>query len=322
MKTILLVKTSSLGDVIHNLPVASDIQAAIPDNHIDWVVEESFADVPRLHPAVGRVLPVALRRWRRNPLSNATRKEIGRFFHELRSCRYDAVIDTQGLLKSALIACSARGPSYGLDWKSAREPLMMFYTKTFAVSWALHAVDRNRTLAGRALGYDIPNGVKYGVHAPAGDFGWLPSGPYAVLLHATSQKRKLWRESDWIELGILLAACAWRSVLPWHSPHERERSERLARSIPAAVVPPALVLADTARLIAGAGVAIGVDTGLTHLAAAFGLPTAGIYCATDPATTGLYGSARAVNVGRAGTPPSPQEILKAIERVGARPEDD
>src|SRR5262245_61541525 len=317
MKSILLVKTSSLGDVIHNLPVASDIQAAIPENHIDWVVEESFAAVPRLHPAVGRVLPVALRRWRRNPLSSATRSEIGCFLHELRARRYDAVIDTQGLLKSALIACSARGPSYGLDWKSAREPLTMFYSKTFAVSWALHAVDRNRALAGRALGYDIPNGVKYGVNAPAGDFAWLPRGPYAVLLHSTSQKRKLWRERDWIELGIALAAGARRSMLPWHSPQERERSERLARDIPNAVVPPALVLADTARLIGGAAVAVGVDTGLTHLAAAFGLPTAGIYCATDPATTGLYGSARAVNVGSAGAPPSVGQILKAVERVSA-----
>jgi len=316
MKTILLVKTSSLGDVIHNLPVASDIRAAVPDNSIDWVVEESFAAVPRLHPSVRHVLPVAIRRWRRDLLSRATRDEIGRFLHELRARRYDAVIDTQGLLKSALIACSARGASYGLDWKSAREPVAVFYTRTFAVPWTLHAVERNRALAGRALGYAIPNGVDYDVRAPAGEFAWLPRGPYAVLLHATSQERKLWREHDWVELGTMLAG-ARRCVLPWHGPDERERSERLARDIPGAVVPPALALADTAGLIAGAAVAAGVDTGLTHLAAALGVPTAGIYCATDPATTGLYGCARTANLGSPGAPPSAHDVVQAIERIGA-----
>jgi heptosyltransferase-1 len=315
MKTILLVKTSSLGDVIHNLPVASDIRAAIPGNSIDWVVEESFAAVPRLHTAVRRVLPVAIRRWRRNMLAAATRAEILRFRDELRARSYDAVIDTQGLLKSAIIACSARGPGYGLDWKSSREPLALFYHRTFAVPRTLHAVERNRALAGRALGYVVPNGVDYGVRAPSGQFAWLPRGPYAVLLHATSQERKLWPERNWIEAGGRLAAAGRCCVLPWHGPEERARSERLAREIPGAIVPPELALADAAGLIGGAAAVMGVDTGLTHLAAAFGVPTAGIYCATDPAATGLYGSARAANVGSPGAPPSAQAVLAALQQV-------
>src|SRR5262245_41857910 len=147
MKTVLLVKTSSLGDVIHNLPVASDIQGALPGCHIDWVVEESYAAVPGMHAAVRRVLPVAMRRWRRSLLAGATRGQIGGFLRELRAHSYDAVIDTQGLLKSALIACVARGASHGLDWKSAREPLAPFYDRTYPVPRALHAVERNRVLA-------------------------------------------------------------------------------------------------------------------------------------------------------------------------------
>ena len=316
MKTILLVKMSSLGDVIHNLPVVSDIRAAIPQNNIDWVVEESFAAVPQLHAGVRRVLPIAMRRWRTGVLSRATRVEIGRFVNDLRAHPYDAIIDTQGLLKSALVACTARGARHGLDWRSAREPLAAFYSRTYAVPWTLHAVERNRQLAARALGYAVPNGANYGIEAPAVAFAWLPSAPRAILLHATSQERKLWPERDWIELGRVLARDGRRCVLPWHGGHERARSERLAQEIPGAIVPPQLALTDVAGVIAGAVVVAGVDTGLTHLAAALGVPTIGIYFATDPAATGLYG-ARAANVGTAGAPPSARDVIRAIERIVA-----
>ena len=315
MKTILLVKTSSLGDVIHNLPVASDIRAAIPDSRIDWVVEESLTAVPRLHPAVSGVLPVAIRRWRRSLLARATRNEIGRFLDELRAHDYDAVIDTQGLVKSALIARAARGPRHGLDWNSAREPLALFYDRTYCVPWTSHAVERNRALAARALGYAVPNGVDYGIQSATGDFAWLGRGPYVVLLHATSQARKLWPEASWTELGEMLAAAGRRCVLPWHGDAEGARSERLARQIPGAIVPPELLLGDVTRLIAGAAAVAGVDTGLTHLAAALGRPTAGIYRATDPAATGLYGGPRAVNLGGIGETPAAPQVMAALERL-------
>jgi heptosyltransferase-1 len=316
MKTVLLVKTSSLGDVIHNLPVASDIRRAIPDCRIDWVVEESFTAVPRMHAAVTRVLPVAIRRWRRGVLAGATRDEIGNFLRELRARSYDAVIDTQGLLKSALIACAARGASYGLDWRSAREPLAPFYDRTFAVSWGLHAVERNRALAAGALGYAVPDGVDYGIVARAAEFSWLPRGAHCMLLHATSQERKLWPEASWIELGRSLAARGQRCVLPWHDDVERARSGRLAREISGAVVPPALALADIGGLIGVAAAVAGVDTGLTHLAAALGIPTVGIYCATEPAATGIYGCPRARNLGGIGALPAAAEVATALEQLG------
>ena len=315
MKKILLVKTSSLGDVVHNLPVASDVSAAIPDSRIDWVVEEAYAAVPRLHRAVRHVLPVAIRRWRRSLLAGATRREIGCFLRELRGEDYDAVVDTQGLLKSALIAFAARGTSHGLDWKSSREPLALFYDRTISVPWTSHAVERNRALAARALAYEAPVAVDFGVRVAAGDFAWRASGPYTILLHATSQPRKLWPERCWVELGHLLAASGRQCVLPWLGSGERARSERLACEIPGAVVPPALVLADAAALLAGAAGVAGVDTGLTHLAGALRVPTVGIYCATDPGATGLYGCARALNLGGIGRPPAPREVSGALERL-------
>ncbi len=317
MKKILLVKTSSLGDVVHNLPVASDIRAAAPAAEIDWVVEESFAAIPRLHPAVVRVLPVAIRRWRSSFLDHAVRDEIRAFMRELKRESYDAVIDTQGLLKSAWIAWAARGTRHGLDFASAREPLSFFYDRTYAVPWTMHAVERNRALAAQALGYAVPLTVNYGIGTGPVKFAWLPDGPYAVLVHATSAHGKLWPDARWIELAKRLNDRGMRSVLPWGNTGERLRAESIARPVPGAVVAPGLSLADVAAVLAGANAVAGVDTGLTHFAAALKVPTVGIYCATDPAATGLHGCARAVNLGTPAAPPSAGEVLAALEGVMA-----
>jgi len=315
MKKILLVKTSSLGDLVHNLPVASDIRAAVPGAEIDWVVEESLAAIPRLHPAISRVLPVAIRRWRSGLLGGATRAEIGAFARELKRQPYDAVIDTQGLLKSAWIAWMAPGVRHGLDFASAREPLSFFYDRVHDVPWTMHAVERNRTLAAQALGYAVPVSVDYGIRAAAGRFAWLPQGRYAVLVHGTSARAKLWPVERWAELGARLGERGFRSVLPWGSTAELLRAEEIARPIPGAVVAPGMALADAAAVLAGAGAVVGVDTGLAHLAAALSIPTVGLYCATDPAATGLHGCARAVNLGGVGKPPSVLDVLGALDRL-------
>lgn len=317
MKSILLVKTSSLGDVVHNLPIASDILFAFPGAEIDWAAEEAFAPLPHLHPAVRAVVPVAVRRWRRTLWQARTWAEIRGFLRRLRSERYDAVIDTQGLLKSALITRAAHGIRYGLDWKSSREPLGFFYDRTFNVPWSRHAVERNRSLAAQALGYVPAPRVDYGIRSDAAHFSWLPPQRYAVLLHATSAERKLWPEAQWEELGRYLSRRTMRSVLPWGDAAERARSDRLASHIPGAIVPPPLRLDEAAGLLAGAHAAIGVDTGLTHVAAALGVATIGVYCATDPARTGLYGCKRAANVGGIGDPPRPADVIAALERVTA-----
>lgn len=313
MTSILLVKTSSLGDVVHNLPVVSDIRRALPDAAIDWLVETTYEAIPRLHGGVRAVIPMGVRRWRKSWWRRETRRELQAAIARLQSQHYDAVIDTQGLLKSALLARAARGTRYGLDWASAREPLGWLYDRTFSVSWTMHAVERNRELVARALGYERTAEVEYGVDARRDVLDvHTASNNYAVLMHSTSARAKLWREDDWLACADWLAKRGTRVVLPWGSADERARSERLAGRMSHATVPALLSLREAAALLAGAQLVIGLDTGLTHLAGALGVPTVGVYVSTDPSATGLYGCRRALNIGSArGAPPAGEVIASA-----------
>ncbi|HUW51141.1 MAG TPA: lipopolysaccharide heptosyltransferase I [Sulfuricella sp.] len=314
MPKILLVKTSSMGDVIHNLPVVSDILFHFPDAEIDWVVEESFAGVPALHPGVQEIIPVAVRRWRRNLFNRAVCAEISAFAHRVRSKVYDVVLDTQGLIKSAAIARLAHGARCGFDRYSAREPLAaLFYDKTVRVEKSQHAVVRNRLLAGRAFGYIPDDPVNYGITAPSLDLPWLPAGSFAVLLHATSRDDKLWPAEDWITLGAHLNSRGIACVLPWGSEAEHRRSRQLAERIPSAIVPPAMSLQEAATLLSQAVAAVGVDTGLIHLAAALKVPVVALYCASEPGLTGVYTSSASVNLGGSGSPPDPARVISALE---------
>jgi len=309
---ILLVKTSSLGDVIHNLPVVSDLQWRFPGAEIDWVVEESFAELPALHPGIRRVHVAAVRRWRRNLFFRQTWREIAEFRRVLADCPYDVVLDTQGLLKSAWIARMARGVRHGLDWASAREPLAVFYDHTHAIPWTEHAVERNRRLAAQALDYRPEHEPSYGIQAVPLQFDCLGRSRYVVLMHATSATEKLWPEVRWTALASALAAQGFACVFPWGSDRERARAQRLSRSVSGAVVPDRFTLSTMASLLAGASGVAGTDTGLTHLAGALGVPTVGIYCATDPEATGLYACARAANLGGPGECPQADTVLDRL----------
>ncbi|MFC5299795.1 lipopolysaccharide heptosyltransferase I [Azospira restricta] len=313
---ILLVKTSSLGDVIHNLPVAADLARQIPGIEIDWCVEESFADIPRLSPAVRETIPVAVRRWRKRLFSGATWREIGALRRRLAGGGYDAVLDTQGLLKSALIATLAAGRRLGHDRNSAREPLAArFYDQTFAVPRELHAVERNRRLAAAAFGYAPPPALDYGIAAPAFAAAWLPETPLAVLLTATSRDDKLWPEADWIALGRALEKRGLSPILPAGNAVERERAARIAAAIPGAVAAPPLSIRELAGVLGRARLAVGVDTGLAHLAAALQVPTVALYTATEPALTGVAGAGFARNLGGAGRPPAVGEVLATADEA-------
>lgn len=311
-----------MGDVVHNLPVVGDLRAALPGCRIDWVVEKAFAALPALHPGVGEIIPVSVRRWRKHPFARETREEFSRLRARLRSVRYDAVIDLQGLIKSALLTWIANGFRHGFDWKSAREPLAVFYDQVHAVPWSVHAVQRNRLLAAAALGYAPAETVDYGIAASADSLAsidaWLRESrleSLAVLLHATSAREKEWPEDRWVALGNKFAEQGVASVLPFGTPSEKQRSDRLAGRIRGAVVPPPMALDRLAALLSKARVVIGVDTGLSHLAVALGCPTVGLYVSTDPAATGLFGSAKAMNVGGAGVLPSVQEVAEACRAL-------
>jgi heptosyltransferase-1 len=307
MKRILFVKTSSLGDVVHHCPAVSDAAAALPGALIDWVVEEPFAGVAAMHPAVRRVIRVSVRRWRNALWHPAVWSEMGDFRRTLAAERYDAVIDTQSLLKSALVCRFASGTRHGMDRASAREPMAArFYDVRHLVPRGLHAVERNRRLAAAALRYELKAGCDYGLRIN----GAPPSrDAHSVLLTMTSREDKLWPESRWIELGRALGAPV---VLPWGSEAERARAERIARGIGAATVPGRMSLAELGELFASARSVVGLDTGLTHLAAALGSRTVGIYCGSDPALTGIYGAARAANVGAPGRMPEVADVLKSL----------
>jgi heptosyltransferase-1 len=296
--------------VIHNLPVATDLRARFPDATIDWVVEEAFTDVVRLHPAVRRVLPVAIRRWRGSLFAGATWTELRAFRANLQLESYDLVLDTQGLLKSALITRMARGRRCGYAATSAREPVAArFYDAAFEVPGTLHAVERNRRLAALAADYPITPTPDYGL-----DLSTAPDSTTrnAVLLTATSRDDKLWPDERWVALGRALQAKGLTCLLPSGSPAERERALRLAAAIPDAVALPPLRLDALAQQLAAARIVVGVDTGLAHLAAALGRPTVALFCASDPILTGVLAATPAINLGARGRPPAVDAVLAAV----------
>lgn len=319
MQRILLVKTTSLGDVIHCLPAVSDVAAHFPKARIDWVVEEPYAGIVALHPAVANVLPVAVRRWRKSLAARGTWHEISDFKRRLDPEGYDRVIDAQGLVKSALLARLAQGERHGLDASSAREGIATrTYNTRHHVPWTLDAVARNRRLLGLALDYPPRGEPRYGIAvAPAG-FEWLPQNAprgYCVLLTGTSEAAKLWPEEQWMECARQAAAAGFVCVLPHGNQAEEARASRLAEGIaPRGLVAPRQSLPDLARVLAGAALVIGLDTGLTHLAAALGRPTVGVFCGSRPAETGVI-APRAVNVGDLGHPPDAQAVWRAAAQL-------
>lgn len=321
MKRILLVKTSSLGDVIHNLPVVNDILQHYPNAQIDWLVEESFADIPRLHPGVNQVLTVAIRRWRKQLFKCATWQQIRALKRTLSTREYDAIIDTQGLIKSALIAGLANGVRHGYDADSIREPwASRCYQQVYRISYQQHAVIRNRTLAAHSLGYAVPTSAPdYGIQASSVQ---LPAevnltAPFVIGLHGTSRDSKLWDEANWIALGQQLQTQGVRLVLPWSNPAEQQRAQRIQAQLSMATVLPRLSIHQLAGVISHAQAAIGVDTGLSHLAAALNIPTVAIYTDTDPTLTGVMAGAHrpAINLGNIHQPPAVAAVLNAYQAI-------
>jgi heptosyltransferase-1 len=313
MTDILFIKTSSLGDVIHHMPALTEARAQRPDARFAWLVEEAFAPLVRLHPAVETVVPVAWRRWRKSLWSPVTLREIGANVRAIRAGRYDAIIDTQGLLRSAVIARLPSGRRQGYGPASIREPLASaFYDVRYSVSRDLHAVERNRILTGRVLGYAPQGGADFGLDRAR----LRREGPrYAVLLHATARPEKEWPEENWVALGRELAAGGYDLVLPWGSFAEKQRADRMAASLPRASVPERQPLDSVARLMASAELVVGVDTGLMHLAAALDVPLVAIFTGSRPHLTGPVGKGPMAVLGAHGASPRLDEVREAVSKL-------
>jgi heptosyltransferase-1 len=222
-------------------------------------------------------------------------------------------VDTQGLLKSAVLARIARAPVFGPDRTSARERIAArLYDVKLAAPWSLHAVERARMLMSQIFGYQPQGIAQYGLMRPEAPPPWAPEKRYAVMLHAASRAAKRWPDASWIDLATRLSHAGVAAVFPGGTDAERATSARLAAAVPGAMAAPTMSIADAAALLGHADRVAGVDTGLTHLAVALDVPTVGIYCATRPEDTGLHGGANAVNVGGQGKPPSVDEVAIAL----------
>lgn len=290
---VLIVKVSSLGDVIHTLPAVTDAQRAHKDLVFDWVIEENFVEVPRWHPAVETVIPVAFRRWRRNLLKTYLNDEFRNFKRDLQNIHYDLVIDAQGLIKSGIISRLSRGLTIGLSNRTIREPLAtLFYNKVYSVPWTEHAVDRIRQLFSRALQYNYdPNSVDYGI-----DINRISNGSaiapakQVVFLHGTTWRTKHWPEFYWRYLASLAVESGYNVLLPWGNAEERQRAEFIARNNASVSVLDKQTLTGLARHILQSTGVISVDTGLGHLAAALHKPTVSLYGPTNPQLSGTFGA--------------------------------
>ena len=326
---VLLVKTSSMGDIVHALPVVADLHAAFPGIHIEWLVEEAYMPIVQAHPGVENVIPLALRRWRKNPLDPETRNQWRAFVHALRARPFDAIIDLQGLVKSAFIARLARGPHLGLSWASSREALAsMFYDRRMQTPLGRTeaAVQRYRELASWALGYTPADQPHFGLQVRAKRPSWLPGGrPYVVLLSATAKERKLWAEERWVALAGWLREQGMVGVFAWGNASERARAERLAARVNvhaghdaeglACVAPEAFGLDVWMELLKAAHLVVGVDTGLLYLGAAVGTPAVAIYAGSSPHSVEFESSGPWRSLGDDGKPPDVHEVVQAVSSV-------
>lgn len=275
---VLIVKTSSLGDIVHALPAVTEASHFLPSIQFDWLVEESFCSVPSVHPSINKIIPVSLRKWRRS-LSLAA-IEFPSFLRKLRSTDYDLIIDSQGLLKSALLTMLSRGERVGFDLKSSREKAAsFFYTKSYEVSKKAHAILRQKSLFAHVLGYQETEKIDYGL----GKKNSLRKK--VIFFHGTTSRKKEWPEKFWRELVSIVISKKWEVIIPALGPEEVDRAHLISSG-------KAKILADTSikslmEELSDCAAAVSVDTGLGHLANAFSVPSVGIFGQTDPKLTGL-----------------------------------
>lgn len=320
---VLLIRISSLGDVLHNMPIVADILTHFPHAQIDWVVEESYVDLVKLNSAVHKIIPFALRRWRKNLFSFSVYAEIAAFKKSLQAETYDVILDTQGLLKTGAIMGLARGGvkvglANGTEDSGFESASRVFHTLSVPVEKRTHGVLRGRLVAARALGYidklnDAP--TDFGLTVPDLHPDWLPQQDYVVFFHGTAGAHKKWSAHDWITLGKHIHRLGYPILLAWGNRTELLEAEQLASHSANMQVLPKLSTMEAIVLAQRAALVVGVDTGLTHIAAAYYRPTIEIYCATPRWKTEGNWSDKIINLGDKGTPPGVAEVIAAVDRL-------
>jgi len=287
---VLIIKMSSLGDIIHTFPALTDAARHIPGIQFDWVVEKSFQELPKLHKQVQEVIVLSLRQWRHRLVDAWQQNEIQSAFHLLRKQSYDYVIDAQGLLKSGLIGILAKGKCVGFDKYSAREPLVsVLYQKKYRVMKNLHAVTRLRQLFAQGLGYSVPQDTaNFEIDTTFLPL-WKQDNPYCVFLHGTTWTTKHWPDRYWESLAAMLVKRGLKVYLPYNNQIEYARAHQIQAKVPGVEILPRLTLLEIGGLLQKAHSVIGVDTGLVHLSAALNVPTLSLYGPSDPLKSGPIG---------------------------------
>ncbi|HXF90463.1 MAG TPA: lipopolysaccharide heptosyltransferase I [Candidatus Nitrosotenuis sp.] len=282
---ILLIKTSSLGDIVHTFPAVSDAAAHIDNLSVDWVVEETFVTIPPLHPAVHRTIPVALRRWRKNPFSLSTYRQVYQFIHHLRQTPYDAIIDAQGLIKSAILARLARGPSWGYDQNSAREKIASYnYHHKIPVVQTLDALTRTRQLLASSLGYPLPNSLPVSGLTSAHQ----PPSNWFLFLPGTTWENKKWPIVYWQHLAQIMGEHGATIHIPWSNELEYQIAQNVQAIGRHIHILPKMDLAELVSQIPHYQGVVAVDSGLGYLAAAYGVPTVMMFGPTTPDLLGTF----------------------------------
>ena len=329
---ILFVKLSSLGDVLHNIPILWDIRARLPNAQIDWVVEEGYVRLltPLLSrdgfQGIDRIIPFGLRRWKKALLSTQSWQEFFAFKHELQQVSYNVIIETQGLLKSALVCGLAKknpdavvaGLANATQFSGYESMARAFYNRSVQVPFRCHAVDRSRYVACSALGWPLIDRSEKAQFYPANYQQSIGpqrvnglEKPYVLFFHSTAREAKRWANAHWAKLGETLASQDYQVVLPWGNSAERIISNELAKQIPGSLVPEAFSIEEAFSVIANSALVVGVDTGLTHLSAVLNKPTVEIYCDSPRWKTEGYWSDQIRNVGDIHVPPTVNVVVAA-----------
>lgn len=325
MKKLLLVKTSSMGDLIHTFPALTDLSQHRPNEYeITWLVEESFADIAKMHPMTKDVIIFGSRRWKKNLFNRQTWQEFGTFKKSLRAKQWDLIVDCQGLFKSAIMTriAAQKGtiPTYSYSKESIRDPFAArFYQHGFSVEKGLTAIERNRQLFGKIFNYTPALLADFGIQHWNETSELTPNKPFAALIHGTSAENKEWPEHKWIEIGHWLAEKGLISILFWGNHREKERAERIAQQVPQAIVMPKVSIQEAGLILSKAALIIAVDTGFAHLANTQDRPVIGLFLGSHADYAGVIptkGNPHAVNLGGKGEDPAVAEVIQTIEGFG------